>query len=612
MYNLLEERENIKNKLKNVKKETEEENNTVEFTDELNKLEKLRKSLENDENEKQKQIDELIAKIKEYKTEKQKKMEKFLLKEISNRVEEINTWKDHGIAEFNRINQIKCEITNKLKHSQEIQTPEMEIEANDTHAEDLNEIMPHLSKQLNKMCKKIKNNHIAESEKKLESVLAEKENLINSFEIIHNVIKTERIFNEQIFTNLIYSKIYDEFSFHFFTEKETNRLDKPEWYFQFLSDKLRQFKFICKCYDRLAADESVRSIENSTKFRGAHKNLKSNSINLIISKIYDILEIKINEIRKSKSKQRRNLLFYFIEKFLKFKKEIMEEYQVDMKMYELSEIVLKIQKNFIIDEFDIVQSQDEKSAMAQLDNWFLNYEKIYKENFLLAFSYVELQSDIFNNLILFISTSIVEYLNDFIERLNFYSEEEKQVFSRVLRGVCDLKRYLREEELKFLVQIEKNQTFFKHISVDNEPIHKFINENLVTLKKIVKSDFVQILMNFSYFDTMTDEKMIKYTGALTKRVNWYFKWLGTHKYLIESFIFNEIDEFVVAKIILQRKFDSDKLFLFRDFVKKISNLNENKKEWKCLTGYSHLKSIFNGNTQGDEYFAKIYSLYQQI
>ncbi|KRH94237.1 ER to golgi transport protein/RAD50-interacting protein 1 [Pseudoloma neurophilia] len=580
MYNLLEEREQLKNKLKILRKrlgtaeldEVDPQNAQFIFEkqDLLQKLKDQEKSAAH-------LINELTDKVNEYKNHEKTQMRENIINSIQGHITEINSWTVQSEKEYLKL--LKIERKNAK--------------------------LPIFADKIRKLARKIRQQVITNLEKDLEEIITIDGNIVDLLEVILKVKKAESVFTEQIFTNLIHSKIYDEFSFHFFTQKETNRLDKPEWYFQFLTQQLEKASFLCKCYDRVSL-ESEHTKLGTMKISPSKQD--SQSIHGLILKIYSILEIKINELKKTESKQKRNLLFHFTEQYLLFRENLIRSYNMSLQIIDLPETILKIQKDHIMENFNQIHVQT-------FSEWFKNYKKIYKENFLLAFSYVSLQSDLFNNLILFITEAIVDYLETFLNKMTFYNQEEKNTLCLVISGVDKLKNYLRSEELSFILQIEQKTEcapeILSGISVDTRPFVKFIEKHLGFVRKIISHDIIQILSNISYFDTITEEKMIKYTGMLTKKTAHYFESLSEQRFFVESTIIREIDEFIVRNIVLKRKFDSGTLFLYHDFIKKVMQLDERKSEWQCLLAYQHLKNIFDGVRDGDEFFSQIFSLYQR-
>lgn len=104
-------------------------------------------------------------------------------------------------------------------------------------------------------------------------------------------------------------------------------------------------------------------------------------------------------------------------------------------------------------------------------NGLMDIKKIYKENVLLAFSYISLKSSIFNDLINFISTLIIEYQEIFIDKLTFMNKDEKNVLCFIVKEIDELKNFLRLQESTFLLEMEGkvhdyNLEVLKNVEID--------------------------------------------------------------------------------------------------------------------------------------------------
>ncbi|ELQ76241.1 ER to golgi transport protein/RAD50-interacting protein 1 [Trachipleistophora hominis] len=470
--------------------------------------------------------------------------------------------------------------------------------------------------QLQRAGRQIKDDVIKGLESAVESLMFKEDNLVDLLIKMEDMYAIEQFFHECIFVNMIYAKIYDTFSFHFFTQKETNRLDKPEWYFKFLLDQLDKYKFVCACYDSVVLENKKSKINKNVISQRLQEGfleeneLKSNerSMNSLIERIYSIVEIKLNELRKCKSGQKRNLLLHFTEEYLVFKRELREKYSVNFNIMELADNIMRVQKGYIANNLHEIHCGDSKE-------WFESYQKIYKENFFLAFSYVSLQNNIFNDLIDFISSLIVEYQEVFIDKMSFVGKEEKRMLCFLVVGIDKLKNFLRLEESLFILQLENktvdfNVEILKNIHIDTLKFIDFNNSNIKLLKTIAYHEISQVLVNLMYFNGITKKSLVQSCSELSKIMTFYNEQLGPYKILTESYIFDKIDNFIIDKIVLQNRFDSDVLFMYKDLVQRIMHMCEKKTDWMCLKACKNLEDIFNGVTEGDSLFKKIYAVYR--
>ncbi|ELA48420.1 hypothetical protein VCUG_00029 [Vavraia culicis subsp. floridensis] len=591
MYDLLVEREALKRKIKRLR-DTESNhgyNNAAEQNEkELKRCMDRLKSLEKEKMKSLEHFAELKNEIKKYKTEKERELREKIRGATVKYLNEINSWQNVGIEHYKRIEHIKKKMHN----------------------------FTNFKNQLQRAGRQIRDDIIKGLESAVESLMFKEDKLVDLLMKMEEMYAIEQFFHECIFVNMVYATIYDNFSFHFFTQKDTNRLDKPEWYFKFILDQLEKYKFVCECYDSVVLENRKSRINKNVISQTAREGfleeteLKSNerSMNNLIERIYSIVEIKLNELKKCKSEQKRNLLLHFTEEYLVFKRELREKYSVNFNIMELADSVMRVQKEYIANSLHDIHCGDSKE-------WFENYQRIYKENFFLAFSYVSLQNNIFNDLIDFISKFIIEYQEVFIDKMSFVGKEEKRMLCFLIVGIDKLKNFLRLEESLFILQMENktvdfNVEILKNIHIDTLKFIDFNNSNIKLLKTIIYHEISQVLVNFMYFNSITKKSLVQNCSEISKIVTFYCEQLGPYRVLTESFIFGKIDNFMVEKIVLQNKFDSEVLFMYKELVQRVMHMCESKTDWMCLQACKSLEDIFNGVKEGDSFFSKIYEVYR--
>lgn len=586
MYEKLEEREELKNKIKklrNIEKNEIYTAMTQKSTAKLQKCKKMLGKLQSDEAGADKMLQDLKIKVEEYKNKKGEEIKEKIRSTVVKYITEINSFQDITIGEYRKIEKIKRKM-----HK-----------------------FANFRNQLQRTGRQIKDEILKNLEKHVEDLMFDEDRPVEMLMKMEEMFLTEQFFNECIFVNMIYARIYDNFSFHFFTQKETNRLDMPEWYFKFILDQLKKYKFVCECYDKVAHENKGSKINEemiAVPIEGFSEGKeRKKSMNGLIERLYSIIEIKINELRKCESNQKRNLLFHFTEEYLSFKNELRRKYEVNFNMLELADCILRVQKDYIVNSLH-------KIHCAESNAWFSSYKKIYKENFLLALSYVSLQNDIFNDLINFISNVIVEYLEVFIDKMCFINKEEKEMICFLIVGVESLKNFLRLEESMFILKAEEKTEvsveILKNINIDTHIFMNFNESNIKLLKTLVYHDISRVLVNFLYFHSTTKTSLRQNCSEISKIILFYTKQLGHMKVVVESFLFDKIDNFIVDKIVLENKFDSELLFIYKALVQRITQMYGTKTDWRCLVAYKHLKDIFNGATEGDDFFEKVYGVYK--
>lgn len=215
-------------------------------------------------------------------------------------------------------------------------------------------------------------------------------------------------------------------------------------------------------------------------------------------------------------------------------------------------------------------------------NGLMDIKKIYKEKFLLALSYISLKISIFNDLINFISTLIIEYQEIFIDKLTFMNKDEKNVLCFIVKEIDELKNFLRLQESTFLLEMEGkvhdyNLEVLKNVEIDTFKFIEFNNMNIKLLKTVIYHDVSQPLLYLMYIHGITNKIITQNIAEVSRFLSGYNEQLGDHYVLIENYVFDKIDNFLVDKIVLQNKFDSESLFIYKELVDKILLMNIKKK-----------------------------------
>lgn len=591
MYQILLEREELKRKIKDLKMAERFENGDYfagnSETERSILMEKLGK-LEAEKKECEKYFFMLKDSVRQYRKKRIDEIKEKIRADVVKYINEINAWKNVNFEHYKRIMHIK-----KKMHK-----------------------FTNFKNQLQKVGRNIKDKVIKSLEVSIDSCMFREDMMVDMLIKMEEMYLMEEFMHECIFINMIYAKIYDEFSFHFFTQKETNRLDKPEWYLKFITDQLEKYKFACECYDMVIsnvkknkmAGSNIANIKESEPYRELNLETPKNTMNGLIDRIHSIIEIKVNELRKCKSGQKRDLLLHFAEEFILFKEHLKVEYKVDFNIVELANFILEVQKNTILDSLNQVHGFDSCE-------WFRNYEQIYKENFLLACSYMCLQKNIFSELINFITNTIVDFLEVFIDKMCFTNKEEKDVICFIIVEIDKLRQFLEIEGNMLIIQLEDKYINCgledaKNMQIDVRRFLVLNNSNVKLLKTIIYHEISQILVDFLYFSNMVKKSIVQNCLQIFEILSQYDKRLGSYKKIVDEYIFNKIDNFLVEKIVLRNKFNSDTLFLYKELVENITRMYTTRTTWQCLLAYKILESIFDGAREGDSFFMKIYEIYK--
>lgn len=310
MNDLLEEKAKIESKIKECEKEKVNRQKQIKSInsnikhkhDECINLNKEIQSIKTQIKEKEVKFKEMTKIIKKYKQKKKEKLKEKYIEKYNMYVEQLNKIKFiHGVGfeqPFIYLNRI-------LKHLKVF------------------EILYDKTSELNKEKKKELLEYL---KKKTISNMKSLENVHELSFFISLAQKYEIFFDEKIFVDFIYENIEYSFHYHFLSERETNRLDKPEWFFNFLVEKLVENKRPVYLYNL------------------SNKDTNYNSTDKLIEKIQRLVEIKFAQLTKQESMQKRNLIVHFALETSKFAEEIRKSYKIEVKFSNMVDFLIKQEK----------------------------------------------------------------------------------------------------------------------------------------------------------------------------------------------------------------------------------------------------------------------------
>lgn len=426
---------------------------------------------------------------------------------------------------------------------------------------------------------------------------------------VNFVIEYEILVKESIFKEFVINKICENVIYHFLSNKETNRLDKPEWFFNYIIDKLNENKTMLSLYEHMAehVDDSSCgdgcsgrnsdgnsdgcSDENSDRNtdRCAHNNTTQNfttqnNANSVIACVFEriscIIFLRFNEILKSESKQKTDLILHFFEEMKNFEETVKNEFDFEITVKKVNENLLKELKNEINKKMEEIHLQSYKK-------WFVEYKKMLKEAMNRNFYDVSFNCIISQQII----DNIYIYCELFIKQMRFLSREEIHLLCSIFSEIENLKFFIFELENNFIAE---NEIKIEILQVNLESLSKFNNENLKLIKNLAKNDIKKILNSLKNFKYVPQKNLISFIVDLTQILNEYKKYLTLGYEILEKCVSEQIDDYLIQNIILKSSFDSNEYLEFKDFFKKVYNLFKYYKNWKTITACKCIEDIFDG------------------
>ncbi|TBU04093.1 hypothetical protein CWI37_0184p0030 [Hamiltosporidium tvaerminnensis] len=476
-------------------------------------------------------------------------------------------------------------------------------------------------------------------------------NFLNDLKEIHNLVfylkflvKYELYFkrNEMSFCipRILFSDLKKSFYFHFLTEKSTNRLDKPEWMFTHLLKKIESYFKTLQIYTKIYFEElKDENLKNNSDLQinnlfSTEKEFTKNTLNYLICKINTLICLKVRELYKLESQQKRSLVLHFSLEFLKYQNTIEEKYNLISDIPVLLELLIKVQKEFLSQQ---LYNTHEKTPLG----WFKEYFRILKENTLFCNSYVLLDinhlrrenkslirnnnsqysidsnssisnfskneisnqsykndSDIsipiiFDITFQFIIDSIFVYLETFISNLRYIKRQEIHLICGFFSEIENLKNKINEEETDFLIDLEKKEGFdIKKFYIDISKLSRFNNENLKLIKSLIINDIKNILKNIKNIDACSEKNLVTFSIEMNEILKEYKKYMEHSSKYVQKIVKETIDDYLVERLTII-KFRTDEFLRFRHFFGQLKESFE-EKEWTTNIACKILEDIFEG------------------
>jgi hypothetical protein len=393
----------------------------------------------------------------------------------------------------------------------------------------------------------------------------------------------EIFFNEELLYTCLNNFINKRYEYHFLTDKETNRLDKAEWIFNYLEKKIDEtYKFI-EIYENISNKDSENSIKNTNK---ALKGLKMKKI---LKNVVKLINKKIVEIGEIESKQKRDILInfnYFLSVFIiKINKKY--EINLDESFKDFKDELIEQEKDQIILKLQNIHKQNYKE-------WFIYYEELLKECLNLNRKHLKINIE-------FPVDNLLEYNLIFIDSMRYINRKEIQVLLLLFNKFEDFKEYLVflfEETKQEDTALEVVNGSNTKIEYGEESIHgdnilmkisRFNLENFKLIKTLFEND-IQNVLNLKFY----------FVSDLYNILEEYKCCKGFSK--LKKMASEMIDNHLTDSILLSRKLDKteylDLLSLFRK-LKALFDIKhwESREVMKCIKGIFEKKKVENKYTK---------------
>ncbi|ELA42809.1 uncharacterized protein VICG_00124 [Vittaforma corneae ATCC 50505] len=397
---------------------------------------------------------------------------------------------------------------------------------------------------------------------------------------INFMIKYEMYFEEEAFMPFLAKKLEKEFEYHFLSDRESNRLDKPEWFMEFL---LRKY------------DECEHAIQIYSDCR-TKSGLSDKSIAELISYTQHLVFQKLTEIAKLESSQQRNLILNFATRYKEYAEKIKDLHSFDPGLDEIRHVLSSVQYNHI-------KSELSKIHELRYVQWFDEYKKLCKDTLVYICKFGDTDTSFkFKDLV----SQILSHARLFIENFRFINREEIKAVLYIFSEFEDLKAFISDEERETSLAHPRGMLHICASSVDK--ITVFNAEIFKLIKKLAASDIESILRKIAYFTYSSNETRRTVIVEINRVIDEYK--ICIYSDLVEKTMQEKIDEFLLDEILLKVRFSSDEYLEFRSFLRSLKKIFT-EYSWKSDDACRCIDAIFEDRAESGQLFKTLKFLYDK-
>lgn len=504
--------------------------------------------------DKMQKFSELQHLVSEYKNARRQTLAREYRTEIQNTAVALNSIVfDFKLGVFKKFNQFKAIPTGKF---------------------------PNLSRKKNMLLDGQKHRLRKNITEKIKEAMGNKTMFNDLIFYINFLIKYEIYFREKVFVHLLFSIVESKFEYHFLSDRDSNRLDKPEWVFDFLLHKCDEMMTVFGIYKDCSLKQSAEIVSEYSELFGM---------------MQDLLRVKIKELSESKSTQKRKLIFHFASEFIKFRAEISKKYGHTVQSDELGHLMSKTQRSFV---------QEELSRIHELRyvQWFREYQTLCRDSFTYLATYSSIDKVFRFDML---TKLIVIHTRAFLENLRFINREEVRAVCFIFSELIELKEFVANEENELLFEgpssLPENLTTRSLVRIT-----ALCADILKLIRDLALNDTSCTLRKLGYFNYVSAETKRNAIVKLHRIVEDYKRCVSFGR--IEKYIVEKIDRFFLEEIMLKVKFSSEEYLEFRDFYKNVKKCFSQSK-WEADLGCQAIDALFDGRKLSGAIFKDVQALY---
>lgn len=381
--------------------------------------------------------------------------------------------------------------------------------------------------------------------------------LHKAFLYLNYMKKYDAFFEEDIFTAYFFKDTVDNFTYHFLSGKETNRLDKPEWMFKFLYEKC----------------------EECSKFFDAF----AKPFGSFLKKLEEVVNIKVRELGGCGSEQKRSLAWHFADEFIVFSRGIFEKYGHVVSSVEVCGMIVENEHRYVEDVLLKVYSME-------YSRWFKEYRSLADESLYFHRRYRCLDCRTLGIFVRLIDR-ITESCSIFVDQMRFISKEEIKVLCYFYSEMERLKSFVNEEEAELFLHCDE-EAEINMIQQTNVKIVRFNQHSLGLLKLLAENDAQKLLRNVKNFYYMQESDLVSFTIDMTQMLQNYKSCISYS--VLQSHVQKKVDRFLVDQVILRDKLSSEHYLRFIDFFGRVRDVFDNSEDWETSACIRCIECVFNG------------------
>ncbi|KAI5172557.1 hypothetical protein NEFER03_1632 [Nematocida sp. LUAm3] len=245
------------------------------------------------------------------------------------------------------------------------------------------------------------------------------------------------------FVGVYFDSLYEAFSYHFLSDFRTNRLDKPEWYCEYL---LKEIESHDKIFNILAQVDHMDEEDVEADKEQLKKKYFDQLLEIINLKI---LSEKFKEPILSSSKQRLSLILYHSQEIGVFLKELKKRYIYAGTLQIPESLIEEVYSSFLSE----ANTRLEKELSKPYTEWPESLRSIIKQVFSEAVALYPTIPNIHNRLIISIINKYFTVLSVFLNTFCYISEEETKILFFFLEEVFYVEEELLDIENEFGVSV---------------------------------------------------------------------------------------------------------------------------------------------------------------